>query len=275
MENETMMQSTQAESGFDGGYTEPGNAGPDEAGADTGAAGAPGEAGGQDNSTENPAEGEQSAPGEAKPWKNEENAQAAQRRRQNEAAQRERLFREMTNGLNDPRTGQPFASEEDWRRWKQDMALRASAQKAGVEEKAARTLVEDMRQTLLKTDPEYQRMAAEAQAARSAMAQQAFADDLKAIKKAYPDEKAKSVIELGPEFMAMMATGRVSAVAAYEAVRAERNRTAPKPPSTGGIQGSGAKGKGGVYTREEVERMTPAQINEHLDDIRKSMSGWR
>ena len=80
--------------------------------------------------------------------------------------------------------------------------------------------------------------------------------------------------ELGDEYMIMMATGQVDAVTAYEAVRAKRNRTAPKPPSTGKIH-SGAAKQGAFYTKEQVEAMTDRQIEENYDDIRRSMAQWK
>ena len=153
------------------------------------------------------------------------------------------------------------------------MAVKAAAQKAGIDTAAAQTVMNDLRENLRQTDPEYQRMARENEQAKAAMAQQTFEQDLRSIKKAYPDEKAKSVMELGPEFMAIMATGQVSAVTAYEAIRAKRARTAPKPVSTGAI-GGGQKQPGGHYTREQVEAMSPKEVHDHYDDIRKSMKSW-
>lgn len=218
-------------------------------------------------------EGQPIAQQQIQPWKTPENAMAAQRRREVEAARRERMFREVTDGMVDPRTNQPFANEQAWRDWKNEMAVKAAAQKAGIDTAAAQTVMDDLRENLRQTDPEYQRMARENEQAKAAMAQQTFEQDLRSIKKAYPDEKAKSVMDLGPEFMAMMATGQVSALAAYEAVRAQRARTAPKPVSTGAI-GGGQKQPGGHYTKEQVAAMSPKEVHEHYDDIRKSMLSW-
>lgn len=214
----------------------------------------------------------------AQDWKTPQNAENAQRRRDAEQRQRQRYFAEFAAGLTDPVTQQPFANEEAWSRWKQNAAIAAQAQKAGVEPEAAQRLVDSMRDTIRQTDPEFRRMAQENQAVRrqqaEVMQQQIFAQDLAAIRKMYPDEKAKNVTELGDEFMAMMATGQVDAVSAYEAVRAKRQRTAPKPPSTGKIQ-AGAAGQGAYYTREQVEAMSDEQIERNFDDIRRSMATWR
>lgn len=211
-------------------------------------------------------------------WKNQQNAENAQRRREAEQRQRKRYFDEFAAGLMDPETNQPFASEEAWGRWKQNAAIMAQAQKAGVEPETAQKLVEGVRDTIRQTDPEFRRLAMENQAVRrqqaEAMQQQVFEQDMAAIRKMYPDEKAKSVTELGDEYMALMATGQVDAVTAYEAVRAKRNRTATKPPSTGKIH-SGAAGQGAYYTREQVEAMSDEQIERNFDDIRRSMATWR
>lgn len=211
-------------------------------------------------------------------WKNQQNAENAQRRREAEQRQRQRYFAEFAAGLTDPVTQKPFESEEAWSRWKQNAAIAAQAQKAGVEPEKARQLVDSMRDTIRQTDPEFRRMVQENQAVRrqqaEAIQQKVFAQDLAAIRKMYPDEKAKSVTELGDEYMAMMATGQVDAVSAYEAVRAKRQRTAPKPPSTGKIQ-AGAAGQGAYYTREQVNAMSDEQIERNLDDIRRSMATWK
>lgn len=211
-------------------------------------------------------------------WKNAENAENARRRREDEARRRARYFAEFSAGLTDPRTNQPFASEEDWSRWKQNAAIMAQAQQAGVEPEAAQKLVDGVRETIRQTDPEYRRMAAENAAVRQQQMQQyqqqVFAQDMQQIRALYPDEKAKNVTELGDEFMAMMATGQVDAVSAYEAIRAKHQRTAPKPPSTGQIQAAAGR-KGAYYTREQVAAMTDKQIEENYDDIRRSMATWK
>lgn len=219
--------------------------------------------------------------GREKPWHTAANALAAQRRREAQARQRERAFREVTEGINDPRTGQPFANEEAWRQWKRETAIRAKAMAAGVEPDQAVQMMGGLMDSLRETDPEYQRLREQAEASSqelAALRQEEYARvldrDLRAIKRAYPDEKAKSVSELGEEFLHIMASGQVDAVSAYEAVRAHRSRMEPKPPSTGAIGGAASR-KDGYYTKDEVAAMTPKQVHEHYDDIRKSMARWK
>ena len=112
-----------------------------------------------------------------------------------------------------------------------------------------------------------------AEAARQQQYEAVFAEDLAAIKQLYPDEKAKDIRDLGDEFMAMMASGQVDAVSAYEAIRARKNRTNPKPPSTGGLGSNGGK-KPAYFTKEQVDAMSDAEIDKNYDAIRKSMMRW-
>lgn len=216
--------------------------------------------------------GEEQDSGE-KAWKTAQNAEAAQRRRMAEAAQRNRIFREVTAGLVDPTTGQPFADEDAFARFKQGAAVRAQAQAAGVEPEAAQRLVDGVRDTIRETDPVYRQAVAERQAAAQRETEATFARDMAEIKKLYPDEKAKDVRELGDRFMAIMANSDLSAVEAYEVVRKEHARTNPKPPSTGAINTRSEK-QGGYYTRDQVAAMSDAEIEKHYEEIRKSMQQW-
>ena len=63
-----------------------------------------------------------------------------------------------------------------------------------------------------------------------------FTDDLAQIRAAHPEESARSVSELGPQYLAICAAV-VDPLCAYEAVRSHRDRTAP-PPSTGAFGGN-------------------------------------
>ena len=102
--------------------------------------------------------------------------------------------------------------------------------------------------------------------------QAVFDGDLKAIRSAYPDERANSVDELGPQFIAMCAAG-VSPLSAYEALRAEQARSVRQPPSMGDVRPAGSKDKD-FYTRDEVARMSQAEVSKHYETIKKSMTKW-
>jgi len=101
--------------------------------------------------------------------------------------------------------------------------------------------------------------------------------DLKAIKAAFPDLKADSVLELGDTYIALMSTGKVSAVAAYRASLEEANlNKKPSPPSTGDIQTAGDSEKT-FYTKEEAERLLKSNKDVGpgiMEKIRKSMQKW-
>ena len=97
-----------------------------------------------------------------------------------------------------------------------------------------------------------------------------FTDDLAQIRAAYPEESARSVSELGPQYLAICAAG-VDPLCAYEAVRSHRDRTAP-PPSTGAFGGKPTARE--FFTRDEVAQMSRSEIHRNFDKIRRSMSHW-
>ncbi len=97
-----------------------------------------------------------------------------------------------------------------------------------------------------------------------------LSDDLAAIRAAHPEESARSVAELGRQFLAICASG-VDPLCAYEAVQAHRQRTAP-PPSTGDFGGEAPPKE--FFTRDEVARMSRGEIHRNFDKIRRSMSHW-
>lgn len=100
-------------------------------------------------------------------------------------------------------------------------------------------------------------------------AERVFREDLAAIRAAWPDEKAASISELGPQFAAICAAG-VEPLAAYEALRAQRQRRSA--PSTGPVASGG--GDGDYFSRDEVARMSREEIHRNFDSIRRSMRRW-
>ena len=107
------------------------------------------------------------------------------------------------------------------------------------------------------------------EALRRREADRVFREDLAAIRAAWPDETAASVRELGPQFAAICAAG-VEPLAAYEALRAQRQRRAA--PSTGRVAAGG--GDGTYFSRDEVARMSREEIHRNFDRIRRSMRRW-
>ena len=105
-----------------------------------------------------------------------------------------------------------------------------------------------------------------------------FEDDLKAIKDAYPEVKAKSVRELGEKYWSLMKTGELSAVEAYEVIRKleERGKKTP-PPSTGSVKQVAGKTEKEFYSSEEVDELSEKDLDDPkiLNKVLKSMTKWR
>ena len=91
--------------------------------------------------------------------------------------------------------------------------------------------------------------------------------DLNAIRQKYPDCGIARVEDLGEDFLRLRAGG-VDALKAYRALKGEET------PSAGSVQ-SGGGSPAGMLTREEVRRMTPQEVKENYDRIRRSMENWR
>lgn len=223
---------------------------------------------GQDpaGSTEQPAAEER--PAERTPQSREENRRFADMRR------REETFRQLMGDTINPATGKPFANSTEFLAWRKSQQIQQQAKQAGMTPEAFGAVREQMRKEILESDPELQQDRALLQQYKQQEAEQCFARDLAAIKKAFPDEKAKHVSELGEEFMTMMASGKVSAVAAYRAIREQRQIDHPAPKSMGDVGGSGGTEKE-FYTPDEVQRMSPAEVSKNYDKIRRSMTRWK
>ena len=129
-------------------------------------------------------------------------------------------------------------------------------------------ILEQAREQVKATDPDYiaaQQRIAELQQHEN---QITLDSDLKAIKKAFPDEKAKSVVELGTDFIRLCANG-VDPVVAYRAVREQK---APAQPGMGDVKPT-VKEKG-YFTRDEVAVMSQSEVDKNYDKIRESMKTW-
>lgn len=113
--------------------------------------------------------------------------------------------------------------------------------------------------------------------ARRILQDSAMAADLEAIRAAHPDVTAKNCRELGSRFFALMATGVLDPVTAYEAVLAyEKRHAAPAaPPAIGAVTGQSG-GEKEFYTPEEVDRLSGRQLQDQktLRRIIRSMTKW-
>lgn len=205
-----------------------------------------------------------------KPWKTEQNARFAEQRRRREAE--ETAFRALVGDITNPETGKPFTDRREWEGWKRKAELAAQAKAAAVPPETYEKIIQRAKEEIKRSDPEIRAQAEQLEQYRQREREAVFANDLKAIRKAYPDEKAKSIDELGPQFVAMCASG-VSPLAAYEALRVEKARNTKQPPSMGDVKPSGGKGKE-YYSREEVAAMNQAEVSKNYETIRKSMAKW-
>lgn len=196
----------------------------------------------------------------------ETNARFAEMRRRQEMEQE--LIRELVGDIPNPDTGKPFTSKSEFLSWKQKQAIAQQAQAANMDPDIYAQILEQAREQVKATDPDYiaaQQRIAELQQHEN---QITLDSDLKAIKKAFPDEKAKSVVELGTDFIRLCANG-VDPVVAYRAVREQKS---PAQPGMGDVKPT-VKDKG-YFTRDEVAVMSQDEIKKHYETIKASMETW-
>lgn len=196
----------------------------------------------------------------------ETNARFAEMRRRQEMEQE--LIHELVGDIPNPDTGKPFTSKSEFLGWKQKQAIAQQAQAANMDPDIYAQILEQAREQVKATDPDYiaaQQRIAELQQHEN---QITLDSDLKAIKKAFPDEKAKSVVELGTDFIRLCANG-VDPVVAYRAVREQKS---PAQPGMGDVKPT-VKDKG-YFTRDEVAVMSQDEIKKHYETIKASMETW-
>ena len=113
--------------------------------------------------------------------------------------------------------------------------------------------------------------------ARMVLQDARMAADLAALRQAHPEVTAQNCRQLGTRFFALMATGVLDPVTAYEAVLAHEKRAAgpAAPPAIGAVTGTGG-GEKEFYTPEEVDRLSGKQLQDQktLRRIIKSMTKW-
>ena len=98
-----------------------------------------------------------------------------------------------------------------------------------------------------------------------------FEEDLAAVRKLNPQEKAQTVQELGPDFIRLRAAG-IPADVAYKATHEIQPQVEP-PKDTGKVKGS-QSAAGAYFTPEQVRAMSQAEVNRNLDKIEQSMKHW-
>ncbi len=222
------------------------------------------------------AQGDESA---KQPQNTGPNKDFATRRAEAEAAAKRAeiaAYTKVMAGMVNPETGKAFESIEAFNEFQMRMRVKTGAKRTGLTEEAYKAQEEQMREQM---KAEFEQ-SPEMKAAKQLIAQaqvdaqkQLFSADIEAIKAAYPDEKAKDVPELGMEFAKLRAAG-LDPITSYEAVRAKKVREGGvKAPSTGDVK-STKKSDPHYFTSEEVDRMSDAELDKHLDDINRSMKKW-
>ena len=125
---------------------------------------------------------------------------------------------------------------------------------------------------------EHTKMQLELEVLRNEKIDRTFDDDLRAVKAAYPEVKAKSIYDLGSKFYSIMKLGDLSAVEAYEVVqKLEAKSKVQPPPSIGSVrEGASASGKN-FYSSDDVDRLSERELDDPkiLERVFKSMTKWR
>lgn len=160
----------------------------------------------------------------------------------------------------------------------QDMIdqIEAGRREVSVEQVRRERLEEEARQQqaiqeAIKKDPEYIRNQQELRVLRERESRRVFEEDLAAVRKLNPQEKAQTVQELGNDFIRLRANG-IPADVAYKATHEIQPQVEP-PKDTGKVKGS-QSAAGAYFTPEQVRAMSQAEVNRNLDKIEQSMKHW-
>ncbi len=178
-------------------------------------------------------------------------------------------------------TQKPILSKADHEEYVRMLGIAEEAKQRGVSFEEQQEYVErlksQIKQEILTSDPDLVRQQERLKQLEAEKQEATFKSDLEAIKKAYPDEKATSVFDLGEEFLTLMSTGCISALSAYEVLRKEKEKKVKVPVSTGDIKTTSTEEKD-FYTPEEVDRLTAEDYDKDpklMERVRRSMLKWK
>lgn len=104
------------------------------------------------------------------------------------------------------------------------------------------------------------------------------AQDIAAIRQVYPDFQATGIEDLPPDFVHIMATGRVDALTAYEILHAKKQRATVTPPPVPGAVNNDGESTQEYYSPQQVDRLTDRDFKKDpglLKRIQKSMTRWK
>lgn len=106
------------------------------------------------------------------------------------------------------------------------------------------------------------------------LATQQFKSKLLAdVKAVYPDVAAESVDDFGDEFTKLIGAGVDPAVAYAATQNVAKAQEKPVPPQIGAVN-SKAASESEYFTKDEVAKMSKAEVKKHYEKIRKSMPTW-
>lgn len=222
----------------------------------------------------------------------EQNEQFKKMRLRAEAEAREKVAREaqeqidaeyaaLYRGHINEFTQKPILSKADHEEYVRMASIAEEAKQRGISFEEQQAYVEKLRtqlkQEILSSDPDIVTQKQRLSELEAEKQEATFKSDLEAIKKSYPDEKAASILDLGEDFLALMSTGRISALAAYEVLRKEKEKNVKVPVSTGDIKTTATEEKD-FYTPEEVDKFTSEDYDKDpklMGRVRTSMLKWR
>lgn len=158
--------------------------------------------------------------------------------------------------------------------------IRAAQQGVSYEEyQAQQEQQQALMREMMQSDPEFLAMKQKADLYEQEAFNRVFKDDLAAIKKAFPDVKAKSVEDLGEKFVALRANG-IDAVTAFAAMQKGVEATKkPVPPVMGAVNQAPPEKE--FYSEAEYDALVKAHPEKLKDPkwvdmvINNWMPKWR
>ena len=206
------------------------------------------------------------------PQSKEDNTRFKQMRQRMEELQRENArYREMAKTA---RETVGIASEDA-----DDLRREMIAQREGVGADIIKAREESEQRRLadaVKNSPDFLRQQRELEYYRGIAAKHQRETDLAELKSKFPADGIESTESLGVQYAKLRLAG-VDNLTAYAAVRATKQAdTKPTPPDTGAV-GNGGTPERDYYTPEEVDKLTPKQLDDPkiLDKVMKSMTKWK
>lgn len=129
--------------------------------------------------------------------------------------------------------------------------------------------------------PEFRKLKEERDRLARERVERIFSSDVTEIKKHFPGETAETIDDLGMDFKKLRAAG-VDTLTAYRALHPDAKETKPAateetPAPEPGKPQSPASPEKEFYTPEEVDRLTPKELDDPtiFEKVKKSMTKWK